>query len=306
MALFFKGGEQLYQEALDAISRKDYSAAQKKFQDAKDKGYDPDGLCMVYTDIIYLGNNRGTVRAYRNLLNRLQGIGVSTIKFGLTDIDTADLATECELAIMEIEASEMSKADFVNKGNRLVEVAGQYMARIGEKNLKLDEIFKGNTMATGNREALILQAEAYSVLGKGYVSTDPKMAAEYMQMAYNFRRQLGDSGEEELKLSQNFSRSATCWICGRPANGQGIHFMAMPADIEPVFQKMTDGNVVKPISDDCRDVYVCMPCYTAISNRSDEISREYYEHAMDEMRAMEARIQAEIASLRFNMSMSRR
>ncbi len=306
MALFFKGGEQLYQEALDAISRKDYSAAQKKFLDAKEKGYDPDGMCMVYVNLIYLGNNRNTPRAYRNLIDTLNSAKPGVIKFGLTEVETADLITECELAVMEIEASDMPDSDYVSKGNRMVEVAGQYMARIGEKNLKLDEIFKGNTMATGNREALILQAEAYSIMGKGYVRTDPKMAAEYMQMAYNFRRQLGDSGEEERRLSQNFMRSATCWICGRPANGQGIHFMAMPADIEPVFQKMTDGDVVKPISEDCRDVYVCMPCYTAISNRSDEISREYYEHAMAEMRAMEARIQAELASLRFSMSMSRR
>lgn len=306
MALFFKGGEQLYQEAIDAIGRKDYDAALKKFQDAKEKGHDPDGLCMVYVAIIYVGKNRDNVRGYHHLLESLNNAGARTIKFGLTTVDTADLATECELAIMEIEASNMSKDDFVNKGNRLIEVAGQYMSRIGEKNLKLDEIFKGNTVATGNREALILQAEAYSILGKGYVHTDPKMAAEYMQMAYNFRRQIGDSGDEEMKLSQNFARSATCWICGRPANGQGIHFMAMPADIEPVFQKMTDGDVVKPISDDCRDVYVCMPCYTAISNRSDEVSRVYYERAMADMRAMEARLQAEIASLRFSMSMSRR
>ncbi len=305
MALFFKGGEQLYREALDAIGRKDYSEAQKKFNDAKEKGYDPDNLCAVYCDIIYLGNNRGVVRGYRNLLDALKGVSVGTIKFGLTEMDVADLCTELELAIMEIEASNLN-GDFKEKGNRLIEVAGQYMGRIGEKNLKLDEIFKGNTMATGNREALILQAEGYSVLGKGYVNVDPKMAAEYMQMAYNFRRQLGDSGEEELTLSRNFSRSATCWICGRPANGQGIHFMAMPADIEPVFQKMTDGDAVKPISEDCRDVYVCMPCYTAISNRSDEVSREYYERAREDMMAMEARLQAEITALRFSMSMGRR
>ncbi len=306
MALFFKGGEQLYQEALDAIGRKDYDAALKKFQDAKEKGYDPDGLCMVYVSIIYVGKNRNNVRGYHHLLENLHHTNAGTIKFGLTSFETSDLATECELAIMEIEASNMSKDDYVNKGNRLIEVAGQYMSRIGEKNLKLDEIFKGNTIATGNREALILQAEAYSILGKGYVRTDPKMAAEYMQMAYNFRKQLGDSGDEEMQLSQNFARSATCWICGRPANGQGIHFMAMRADIEPVFQKMTDNDVVKPISDDSRSVYVCMPCYTAISNRSDEVSRVYYERALADMRAMEARLQAEISSLRFSMSMNRR
>ena len=179
------------------------------------------------------------------------------------------------------------------------------MARIGEKNLKFDEIFKGTTAATGNREALILQAEGYYVLGEGSVSEDPKMASEYMQMSYNFRRQLGDSGDQELKLAQDYARSARCWICGRPANGEGIHFQPMRSTIAPVFAKETEGDIVKPISEDVRSIYVCVPCYTAISNRSDDISRVYYERAMAEVHAIEARLEAEIASVRFSASMHR-
>ena len=183
------------------------------------------------------------------------------------------------------------------KGQQLIAVAGEYMARIGEKTLLLDEIFKGNTVATGNREALILQAEGYAVIGKGMVSSDPKGAAEYMQMAYSFRRQLGDSGDEELRLSENYARSAKCWICGRPANGQGIHFQAVRADIEPVFRKMSDGDIVKPLSDDACSIYICVPCYTAISRRADAIANGYYDKALDQMRAGDAALQAQILAM---------
>lgn len=305
MALFFKGGEQLYNEAVDAIGRKDYQAAKKKFLDAKEKGCDGNGLGMVYVAIIDVGSARKNVSAYSRLIDLLRGLSVSNIKFGLTEIDVNDLITECELAVREIGASALSDNDYNNKGNALIAVAGEYMTRIGEKNLKLDEIFKGNTVSNGNREALILQAQAYKIMGKGCVHTDPKMAADYMQMAYNFRRQLGDSGEEELRLSRNYARSAKCWICGRPANGEGIHFERMRADIEPVFNKMASEEAVSPVSEDVSSIYVCMPCFTAISNKSDEIASEYYRQAIAEMRAMEMRLQAEINSIRFSASMHR-
>lgn len=305
MALLFKGGEQLYNEAVDAIGRKDYNTARKKFLDANEKGYGKDELALAYAAIIDVGSNRGNVGAYEKLIDRLNSLKVSSIKFGLTEIEVPDLVAECELGIKEIRAASISDSAYQEKGNQLITIAGEYMARIGEKNLKLDEIFKGNTVATGNREALILQAQGYSVLGKGSVSVDPKMASEYMQMAYTFRRQLGDSGEEELRLSQNYARSARCWICGRPANGEGIHFQSIRASIDPVFRNMADSDVVKPVSDDSQRIYICIPCYTAISNRSDDIAREYYNDAIRELRAVEARLQAEISSLRFSVSMRR-
>jgi hypothetical protein len=49
-----------------------------------------------------------------------------------------------------------------------------------------------------------------------------------------------------------------------------------------------------------------MPCYSAISNRADDISRGYYNQAVSEMRAMEARLQAEIAAVRSEMLMRSR
>lgn len=303
VALLFKGGEQLYEEALDHVGRKDFSVARKKFSDAESKGYSKDGLVRVYIAIIDVGSARGNPSKYRALIDALNGIGTGSFMFGLTEVEVEPLKTECDLIAKEIEASSIDDREYQRKGSEMISVAGAFMGAIGDRPLKIDEIFKGNTQSTGNREALILQANAYAVMGRGCVSTDPKMAAEYMQMAYNFRKQLGDDGSEEMRLAENYARSATCWICGRPANGEGIHFQAMRSTVEPVFSNMSNNDIVKPVSDDCRNIYVCMPCYTAISNRSDDISRYYYDQAMKEMRLMEARLQHEIAAVRL---MSRR
>ena len=51
---------------------------------------------------------------------------------------------------------------------------------------------------------------------------------------------------------------------------------------------------------------MCKPCFTAISNRSDEISRGYYDRTMAEMTAMEARLMAEIRSVRASIAMASR
>jgi len=305
LAFLFKNGEQLYTEGLDMIGRRDFSGAKKKFTDATQKGYTNDGLAQVYIGILDVGANRSSLGCYKTLRNALGDLKINSFKFGLTDIDVADLIAETELDIKEIEANNLPDSLYKEKSAALIACAEEFMARIGEKNLKFDEIFKGTTAATGNREALILQAEGYYVLGEGSVSEDPKMASEYMQMSYNFRRQLGDSGDQELKLAQDYARSARCWICGRPANGEGIHFQPMRSTIAPVFAKETEGDIVKPISEDVRSIYVCVPCYTAISNRSDDISRVYYERAMAEVHAIEARLEAEIASVRFSASMHR-
>lgn len=299
MALFFKDGDQLYREALDLIGRAKFSDARRKLSDAEQKGYGNNGLTRTYIALIDIKDNRSDLGHYQDLLECLDKLGVNDFKFGLTDLNKEDLRTETELDIEEIKANSIDDSNYKAKGQAMIDCAMGFSSRIGDKPLKLSEIIRGNTVATGTREALILQANGYSILGKGTVSADPKTAAEYMQMAYNFRKQIGDSGEEELRLMKEYSQSAKCWICGRPANGQGIHFMAMRSTVEPVFRNMTESDIVKPVSQDGTSIYVCMPCYTAISNKSDEISRYYYDRAIDEIRATEARLEAQITSLRF-------
>ncbi|MCQ2070434.1 MAG: hypothetical protein MJZ68_04835 [archaeon] len=295
---FFKEGSKLYTDAIDQIGRKEYSKAKKNLEAALKKGCDgKEKMAEMYIAFIEVGENRGDANRYAALNGKLANCGASNFKFGLTEIDTEALKTECELLIQEIKAAGMDDRNYMEKGQAYINVAMQF-AMLGDAPLKFDEAFKGNTMSTASRESLILQAQAYEIMGKGVVAEDPKQGSEYMQMAYNFRRQVGDSGEDDLDLMNKYARSAKCWICGRPVNGEGIHFMAMRSTINPVFRTSTENDIIKPISDDCNSVYVCVPCYTAISNRSDDISRAYYDESIRQLRATERELRAEIESVR--------
>jgi hypothetical protein len=82
--------------------------------------------------------------------------------------------------------------------------------------------------------------------------------------------------------------------------------MAVRSDISDMFRKKEDGEAIKATSENYGSIFMCMPCYTAVSNRADEISVRYYNDAIAQMRAMEARLQAEISSLRVSMSFANR
>ena len=96
-------------------------------------------------------------------------------------------------------------------------------------------------------------------------------------------------------ICRKYSASATCWICGRDTCGEGVHFFPMSSDISP--QMRNNEGILKSADTEYKNIYVCRACYTSISRRADAISKYYYDVAQDDMRKMEARLQAEIASL---------
>jgi ribosome-binding protein aMBF1 (putative translation factor) len=127
---------------------------------------------------------------------------------------------------------------------------------------------------------------------------DPKKGAEYFQMAMNYRRQLGDSNaeariQEKIRL---YSKAAACWICGREATGQTIHFVSMPSDITPAQSRSKQASPL-PSMESNASIYVCRACYVAISKRADSIALNYHNAAMAEMRNMEARLNQRINSV---------
>jgi hypothetical protein len=180
------------------------------------------------------------------------------------------------------------------KGDRLTECARDFQTIIGNGNLTIREFFGGG-VTVGMKESIALMAEANEAYAEAYAWDDPKKAAEYQQFAYNYRKQIGESGEKNLELIKKYAASATCWICGRDANGEGIHFYAMSSDISPCLRK--DDGVLRSADEKFENIYVCRACYSSISRRADAISKYYYGMAEDRMREMEARLQAEIAAL---------
>ncbi|MDR3282832.1 MAG: hypothetical protein LBS92_04385 [Candidatus Methanoplasma sp.] len=307
MALIFKSGDELFDQGIDLVKRKEYAKARNNFRKTIEKGGKEKALAEMYVAIIDVVTSPNSPEAYDRLAGSLSAAS-GPFEFGLTEVDPGKAIVEARLVAERIRALGMDGNTDVKKakGDKLLALAQKYQVQIGNNSLKIYEIINGDTSTTGLKEALLLQAIGYESLSSAVVFSDPKKAAELLQNAYNCRKQLGDGagGDQDMKLISSYSKSAKCWICDRPSTGEGIHFLAMSSDITP-FMRATNDDLLKSAPDSFQSIYVCRPCYTAISRKSDEIAKGYHDKAMAEMRAMEARLQAEIASIR-SMAMMRR
>ena len=294
----FKDGEELFNSALEEIKRKEYDKAQKTLNKALEKNTKNADIAKVYIAFISVGKDLNNPGAYDGLRNRLCDLKVDSFQFGLATFDTEMLKKECECISACISARAMS--DSSAKGNAMMKAAQNLMAGVGNNNLRINEYYTGNAI-TGARMATGLMAEANEILADDMFETDPQKAAEYQQQAYNFRRQNGESGEANLRKMQQYSKACTCWICGRQAVGEGLHFFLMSANPSPQQVEKDKGEIQHSMSDS-RDLYVCRACYTAISRRADAISQGYYDKAVDQMRAGDAALQAQIVALDARLS----
>ncbi len=295
----FKNDDEHMEDAVDLIKRKEYEKAMAALRKAKSK--DKDGnlsaKCDAMEAFINLYNKQGDAGAYINAANKLKAYTAGPLELGLSTFDPAKLADECLLMAKTINVRNMpssNPAENKAKGEALMDCAKDYQVKVGNNNLTIREFFGGG-VTLGMKESITLMAEGNECLAEAFAWDDPKKAAEYQQFAYNYRRQNGESGERNQEFIRKYSASATCWICGRDASGEGMHFFPMSSDISP--QMRNNEGILKSADTEYKNIYVCRACYTSISRRADAISKYYYDVAQDDMRKMEARLQAEIASL---------
>lgn len=306
----FKSGDDLYDEGKELIKRGEYSKARDYLQRSIDKDGGADDAAAVKIALIDLRDRTSNVGAYKNLLAKLKVLSKPQFEFGLTTVDRDALITECELTIrkMELLSSGGKGKELVDRGQKLQELAMDYQSRIGDSHLIVLELFRNDTTVTGMTEFYNLMAVSYESMADGVVWDNPSQAAEYEQIAMSYRQQNGQSGEENLRKMRAYSTTCTCWLCGRIATGEGIHFYSAQADVSPALDDKSKA-AAKSKPEDFAHIYICRACYSAVSYRSDEISKQYYNQTLQEMRAMEARLQAQIAALQSQIafaSMGRR
>jgi len=298
MALsIFKSGDELFDQGVDLVKRKEYAKARKNFEKTVEKNGTNAELAGVYIAILDACMDNNNPARYANLADRLEKTRVGSFEFGLTEVESSKLAIECRLLVERLSAGRISgnsTAVLEDKGNKLLATARKYQTQIGNNPIRLSELV-GLNQNTGMKESLYIQAWGYEALASAAVLTDPKRAAELLQNAYNCRRQVGENGDEDMRLMKAYSRSVKCWICGRPSTGEGVHFFTMSSEMTPLMRSTGD-DILQSAPSDYDSVYVCRPCYTAISKKSDEIAARYHQAAMSEMRAMESRLRAEIQS----------
>ena len=294
----FKSGDELFDQGVDLIKRKEFAKARRNFEKTVEKGGSNAERANIYIAILDACMDNNNPARYANLAGRLEATRIGPFEFGLTEVDPARVAIECRLLVERLHAGRISgntAGALEEKGNKLLDISRKYQTQVGNNPIILSELV-GLTQNTGVKEALYIQAWAYEALASAAVLSDPKRAAELLQNAYNCRRQVGENGEEDMKLIKAYSRSVKCWICGRPSTGEGVHFFTMSSEVTPLMRSGGKDDILESAPSNYDSVYVCRPCYTAISKKSDEIASRYHQAAMSEMRAMEARLRAEIQS----------
>ena len=302
----FKNGDDLYNQGDDLIKRGEYAKARDILQKSIDKEGGVDDVAAVKVALIDLSSRLTNPAAYRNLESKLKAVSQKQLEFGLTTFDRDALITECVLTAQKMQIMDATSNDSSKNeaAKQLQDLAVRYQSEIGDRNLIVLEIFKNDTTVTGMTEFYNLMAVSYEYMSDAVVWENPSQAAEYQQIAMGYRQQNGQSGDANLARIRSYSCTSKCWLCGRVATGEGIHFFSAPADVSPALDK-DDNGVAKSKPEGSTQIYICRACYSAVSNRSDEISQDYYNRAMAEMRAMEARLQAEIAALQTQISFAR-
>lgn len=302
----FKNGDELYEESKELIKRGEFAKARDKLVKSIEKDGGVDDVAAVQVALIDLKDRLTNASAYKNLLDALNKLTSTTeVEFGLDVLNVSDMKTECELTARKISilSNSCSGSALVQKGKDLIALGQDYQSQIGARPLTLIGLFKKDTSITGNTEFYNLMAVGYEAMADGVVFDNPGQAAEYQQIAAGYRQQNGQSTEENMRRIRAYSSTCTCWMCGRIATGEGIHFYSAPAEVSPSL-KDNSTSAAKSRADS-QHIYICRACYTAVSNRSDEISKRYYNQAIQQMQAMEARLQAEIAALQSQIAFAR-
>ena len=295
---FFKDGNELFDDAQELIKQKEYVKARKKLNSAIEKESEDSDLARVMIAFIDVGQSLNGSNAYRNLAAALTNMD-GTFEFGLSTFDVRMLKDECDAMAIALDARNMhasSNMDFVAKGEALIEAAKILQQKVGNNVLSINEYFNTSTL-TGTRLSIALMAEGNELIADGTFWNDPKKAAEYQQIAYNFRRQLGESGEYNQRKIREYTMTCTCWICGRQATGEGLHFYRMSADVSPEHVRAEEGEWAPSTDPGSPMIFVCKGCYTSISRRADSIAKDYHERSLAEIEQVRRQMMAEIARL---------
>ena len=297
MALF-KSGDDRMDEGNDFIKRKEFEKARKNYQKAIDKGAKDKDSAEALVALLSLENNLGNAAAYKKVSDVLKSKGDLEFEFGLHDVVASVLAKECDMLCAEFTALGMSKdvSARTARGNALIAAGMQYQTTIPNDVLVIPEIF-GGVSVTGLKRAQNLFAQGNEDLAEGIVFSDPKKAAEYQQIAYNYRKQMGETGEANLAKIENYSKAVTCWFCGRDVTGERVHFFPMSSEVNILrYKEGTDAHLPSKTSGGDA-VYACRGCYSAISRRADAIANHYHKEAMRAIAEAEARLNARITRL---------
>ena len=299
----FKSGDDLYEQGNELIKRGEFDRARDVLAKSIEKEGGVDDVAAAMVALIDAGRAMSNPAQYDKLVAALKGCSQPAFTFGIVDVDRDKLIVESTLTAKKLQALAKAKdGDKQGAAQDLQQIAQDYQSQVGESTLVIPQVFRNDSSVTGMTEFFNLMAVSYEMMSEYTVWDDPSTAAEYEQIAMGYRQQNGQSGDANAERIRQFANTGKCWLCGRVATGEGIHFYSANAEVSGALDK--DQGAAKS-SPDNHHIYMCRACYTAVSARADEISKIYFDRGMAELRATEARLQAEIAALQSQIAFAR-
>lgn len=234
---------------------------------------------------------------WSNVVVALNKVKVSTIE--ITEIvSTNDLSQESNLKAIELKARIIK--DELKKAEQLEEVAKQYIV-FGKKHLLIPLLLEKKQL-TGVSLAHKIIAEAAQLRGNEELNMDPKHASEYYRMAALHMKASGELEVSEYLSGKavDFSTSALCYFCGREVIGKEINFVYMRATVSKFIEKQNASKVLPSNLDNA--IVACTGCNSAITNKADEIAKEYYKKMQEEFKEYRQEMEAKLAELNHRIS----
>jgi len=272
-------------------------AADKKFTKQGDLMNARTASCYAAIMIIGLGQNDSN--SLYSAVKALRGLGESTLKMGLNEVSSSQLADEIELLAMEKDVLNLkpsNPSEYGEKAKRLQELSMRFRSQTAGKILIIPELFWKQTIA-GESKALPLAAMAEEALGESLILDNPKAAAEHYQSARLWWMQAGrqDMAQTASSFVQSYGRAAKCWFCGREVSGENIHFVTMSSDLTNLIRRSADESALPSYDQSGSGVYACKGCYGAIYKQADSL-------ALQRTKELEVRIDTQLDEIRQQLS----
>jgi len=238
-----------------------------------------------------------TEQAWRACSQAMTQIPNSQLNIGFA-VSSSNLAQQASVMSFDIAATRMvdGTSKDVSRVAAVRDLAQKYMDLVGT-DLVLWRLLKQEI--DPQRRAYYLLGLASLIEANSIADSDPKKSVALLsEAATNLELAgtdpMGVSSGTLAKL-ENMSKFGQCWFCGREMQGQGFHYVLLPAAVSEYTRQRYGSHTPHTLEGSM--VVACESCSSSIRYVADQVAQFYYDKAMVEMHALEKRLNTKIAAL---------
>jgi hypothetical protein len=271
-----------------------FSEASKHFSSAgnSQKSYETYALATLFHALTM--RTEQTWKACSEAMNQIPN---SQLNVGFV-VSSSNLAQQASVLSYDMATTQVLDGNSrdISRVAAVRDLAQKYMDLIGS-DLSLWRLMKQEV--DPQRRAYYLLGLASLIEANSIVDSDPKKSVALLSEAATNLELAGADPMSVFPGTQakldNLSKFGQCWFCGREMQGQGFHYVLLPATISQHSRQKYGSST--PHTMEGSMVVACESCSSSIRNVADEVAQVYYEKAMAEMRDLEKRLNAKISAL---------